>query len=66
MIDWNDRACALNRDNALLLKKWDGDNSDRALIGLAQLLQGELGKNQLFFKLHIVVMWILRNVWKGS
>ena len=49
MIDWNDRACALNRDNALLLKKWDGDNSDRALIGLAQLLQGELGKNQLFF-----------------
>ena len=31
---------ALNRENALLLKKWEGDNTDRQLIGLAQLLQG--------------------------
>ena len=26
-------------DNALILSKWEGENSDRTLIGLAQLLQ---------------------------
>ncbi len=40
LIDWNENSVALGRDNALLLKKWEGDTADRALIGLAQLLQG--------------------------
>jgi len=40
MVDWNPNSVALNRDNALVLKKWEGDNTDRQLIGLAQLLQG--------------------------
>lgn len=39
VVDWNENSVALTRDNALLLKKWDGDNADRSLIGLAQLLQ---------------------------
>lgn len=39
LIDWNPNSVALNRQNALLLKKWEGDNTDRHLIGLAQLLQ---------------------------
>jgi hypothetical protein len=42
VVDWNPNSVALNRDNALLLKKWEGDNTDRHLIGLAQLLQGFL------------------------
>ena len=40
VIDWNANSVALNRQNALLLPKWEGDNTDRHLIGLAQLLQG--------------------------
>ena len=40
MVDWSSKSVALNRENALLLKKWEGDNTDRQLIGLAQLLQG--------------------------
>ncbi len=40
VVDWNEKACSLNRENCLLLKKWEGDNADRTLIGLAQLLQG--------------------------
>jgi len=39
-VDWDERSVALDKENALLLKKWEGDNSDRSLIGLAQLLQG--------------------------
>ena len=31
---------ALSLDNALILKKWEGDTNDTSLIGLAQLLQG--------------------------
>ena len=31
---------ALSLDNALILKKWEGDTDDTSLIGLAQLLQG--------------------------
>ena len=40
-MDWNSNSVALNRDNSLILKKWEGDNTDRQLIGLAQLLQGK-------------------------
>jgi len=39
VVDWNEKVVDCNRENALLLKKWEGDNSDRSLIGLAQLLQ---------------------------
>lgn len=39
VVDWNGESVSLNSENALLLKKWEGDNADRALIGLAQLLQ---------------------------
>jgi len=38
VIDWNKEHIQHNPDNALILKKWQGDNSDRSLIGLAQLL----------------------------
>jgi len=38
VIDWNKDHIQSNPDNALILEKWEGDNSDRALIGLAQLL----------------------------
>ena len=41
LVDWNSDSVVLNSDNALLLKKWEGDNSDKSLIGLAQLLQGK-------------------------
>lgn len=40
VVDWNAESVPAHRDNALLLPKWDGDNTDRNLIGLAQLLQG--------------------------
>jgi len=39
LVDWNEKAVDCNRDNALVLKKWEGDNSDRSMIGLAQFLQ---------------------------
>merc|ERR1719430_688802 len=39
VLDWDENTVSQNRDNALILKKWDGDNSDRQLIGLTQLLQ---------------------------
>ena len=42
VVDWNENVVDCNRENALLLQKWEGDNADRALIGLAQLLQGIL------------------------
>jgi len=38
VIDWNKDHTQSNPDNALILKKWEGDNADRNLIGLAQLL----------------------------
>eukprot|EP00088_Acartia_fossae_P033603 TRINITY_DN3440_c0_g1_i1.p1 TRINITY_DN3440_c0_g1~~TRINITY_DN3440_c0_g1_i1.p1 ORF type:complete len:423 (-),score=87.63 TRINITY_DN3440_c0_g1_i1:34-1302(-) len=38
VIDWNKDHVQHNPDNALILKKWQGDNSDRTLIGLAQFL----------------------------
>jgi len=39
VIDWDENTVSENRDNALILKKWEGDNLDRQLIGLTQLLQ---------------------------
>jgi len=39
VVDWDENTVSENRDNALILKKWEGDNSDRQLIGLTQLLQ---------------------------
>lgn len=39
VVDWNENSVPGNRDNALILKKWEGDNTDRQLIGLTQLLQ---------------------------
>ena len=30
-------------NNALILPKWEGDNSDTSLIGLSHLLQGTVG-----------------------
>jgi len=38
VIDWNRDHLQSNPDNALIMKKWEGDNTDRNLIGLAQLL----------------------------
>jgi hypothetical protein len=49
VVDWNPNSVALNRDNALLLKKWEGDNTDRHLIGLAQLLQGSYSYQKIRF-----------------
>merc|ERR1712066_848796 len=37
-VDWNKDSVALSLDNALILKKWEGDTDDTSLIGLAQLL----------------------------
>lgn len=39
VIDWNKETIQAHPDNALVLKKWEGENNDRTLIGLAQLLQ---------------------------
>jgi len=38
VVDWNENVVDCHRDNAIVLQKWEGDNSDRSLIGLAQLL----------------------------
>ena len=40
VVDWNENVVDCHRDNAIVLQKWEGDNSDRSLIGLAQLLNG--------------------------
>ena len=42
VIDWNENSVSGSRDNALILNKWEGDNSDRQLIGLTQLLRGKI------------------------
>lgn len=38
VIDWDKNTTKAHPQNTLTLKKWKGDNSDRSLIGLAQLL----------------------------
>ena len=42
-IDWNKDSVGLAMNNALILPKWEGDNSDTSLIGLSHLLQGTVG-----------------------
>jgi import inner membrane translocase subunit TIM50 len=37
-IDWNKDSVALGMNNSLILPKWEGENSDTSLIGLAHLL----------------------------
>jgi len=39
VIDWNENTLADTPENSLVLSKWQGDNSDRTLISLAQFLQ---------------------------
>ena len=41
IIDWDKEAVSLGLNNALILKKWEGETNDSALIGLAQLLQSK-------------------------
>ena len=43
IVDWDKDTVSLATDNALILKKWEGDTTDTALIGLAQLLQSKYG-----------------------
>lgn len=38
VIDWDKNTTKAHPQNTLTLEKWKGDNSDRSLIGLAQLL----------------------------
>jgi len=38
VVDWNKDSTQDNPENALTMKKWTGDNTDRSLIGLAQFL----------------------------
>jgi len=38
VVDWNQNSTQDNPENALTMKKWTGDNTDRSLIGLAQFL----------------------------
>ncbi|XP_054159253.1 mitochondrial import inner membrane translocase subunit TIM50-like [Oppia nitens] len=38
-IDWNSKACQLNKPNCLTLKKWDGNSDDRTLYDLSQFLR---------------------------
>lgn len=37
-VDWDEKACQLNRDNCLKLKKWDGDSNDQTLYDLTNFL----------------------------
>lgn len=37
-VDWDDKACQLNKDNCLKLKKWDGDSNDQTLYDLSNFL----------------------------
>jgi len=39
VVDWNPKTTEDTPDNAMILPKWTGDNSDRSLISLAQFLQ---------------------------
>jgi len=39
VVDWNSKTTEETPENALVLPKWTGDNSDRSLISLAQFLE---------------------------
>ena len=41
IIDCDSKAFAMHPENAFLLKKWTGDDSDRTLVDLAAFLQSE-------------------------
>lgn len=38
-IDWKPEACQTNPDNCLILKKWDGDSSDKLLVELSDFIR---------------------------
>ena len=40
LVDYDAESTTGHRDNALVIKKWEGDNTDTTLIGLTQLLMG--------------------------
>ena len=42
LVDYDAESTTGHRDNALVIKKWEGDNTDTTLIGLTQLLMGIL------------------------
>jgi len=46
VVDWNPKTTQVNPENALILPKWTGDNSDRSLISLAQFLH-EIGNSDV-------------------
>ncbi len=39
LVDWS-KESAIQKENVLQLKKWEGDNADKTLVGLTQLLLG--------------------------
>ena len=41
IIDCDSKAFAMQPENAFLLKKWNGDDSDRTLIDLAAFLKSK-------------------------
>jgi len=40
MIDWDEAAVGLNKENMFKLKRWDGDTKDVVLGELADFLRG--------------------------
>lgn len=41
IVDCDSKAFAMQPENAFLLRKWTGDDSDRTLVDLAAFLQSE-------------------------
>ena len=41
MVDWDGEAVSLQRNNAIIIKKYSGQDDDRFLIDLAHFLQGQ-------------------------
>lgn len=38
-LDWNEDACKTSPENCFILKKWDGESSDKALVELSDFLR---------------------------